>query len=108
MTDLPKSAMVCVLLILAFSVNAANAQEPLRLTRFTEPIQIDGLSDEPGWQEIEPLPMLMYKPTYKGEPTERTEIRIAYDANYFYCSARCYDSDPSGDSCELPLSRQIE
>ena len=96
MTDLPKSAIVCALLILAFSVNAANAQEPIRLTRFTESIQIDGLSDEPGWQKIEPLPIVMYKPTYKGEPTERTEIRIAYDKDYFYCSARCYDTDPSG------------
>ena len=57
---------------------------------------MDGASDEPGWQKIEPLPMTMYKPTYKGEPTERTEIRVAYDKDYFYCSARCYDTDPSG------------
>ncbi len=96
MIDLPKSTIACMILILAFSVNAANAQEPLRLSRFTESIQIDGLSDEPEWQGIDPLPMVMYKPTYKGELTERTEIRIAYDEDYFYCSARCYDTDPSG------------
>ena len=90
-----KSAIACVILILAFSVNATNAQEPLSLTYLTEPIQIDGLSDEPGWQRIEPLPVIMYKPTYQGEPTERTEIRIAYDKDYLYCSARCYDTDPS-------------
>ena len=96
MIALSKSTIACVILILAFSVNVTNAQEPLSLTYLTEPIQIDGLSDEPGWQRIEPLPMIMYKPIYQGEPTERTEIRIAYDKDYLYCSARCYDMDPSG------------
>ena len=96
MIDTSKSAIACVILIFAFAVNAANAQEPLSLTYLTEPIQIDGLSDEPGWQRIKPLPVIMYKPIYRGEPTERTEIRIAYDTDYFYCSARCYDTDTSG------------
>ena len=97
MTTPLKSAIVTyMLLILASAVNAANAQEPLPLTLFTESIQIDGLSNEPEWQRIEPLPMIMYKPIYKGEPTERTEVRIAYDKDYLYCSARCYDTDPAG------------
>ena len=96
MIDTSKSAIACVILILAFSTNVTNAQEPLSLTYLTETIRIDGLSDEPGWQRIEPLPMIMYKPTYQGEPTESTEIRIAYDKDYLYCSARCYDTDPSG------------
>ena len=82
--------------MLALSINTANAQEPLQVTYFTESIQLDGLSNEPGWQRIQPLPMIMYKPTYKGEPTETTEIRVAYDKEYLYCSARCYDADPSG------------
>ena len=96
MIDLSKPIVAYMILISVFSVNAVNAQEPLSLTYLTAPIQIDGLSNEPGWQRIEPLPMIMYKPIYKGEPTERTEIRIAYDKDYLYCSARCYDMDPSG------------
>ncbi|MYK17581.1 carbohydrate binding family 9 domain-containing protein [Candidatus Poribacteria bacterium] len=96
MIEPPKPTLAHVLLILVFSVNAADAQEPLWLTHLTEPIQMDGLSNEPGWQGIEPLPMIMYKPTYRGEPTEKTEVRVAYDKDYFYCSARCYDTDPSG------------
>ena len=95
MINLLKSTKVCLILILVFSTNATNAQAPLQLTYLTEPIQIDGLSNEPGWQRIEPLPMVMYKPTYKGEPTEKTEIRVAYDKDYLYCSARCYDTNPS-------------
>ena len=38
----------------------------------------------------------MYQPTFEGEPTERTEIRIAYDDEYLYASGRFYDTDPSG------------
>ena len=96
MINLSISIPVCLILILALSVNAANVQEPLQLTYLTESIQIDGLSNEPQWQRIQPLPLIMYKPTYKGEPTEKTEIRIAYDKDYLYCSACCYDANPSG------------
>ena len=99
---------MCLILILVLSLNTASAQEPLQLIYLTESIQIDGLSNEPGWQRIEPLPMIMYKPTYRGEPTEKTEVRVTYDKDYFYCSARCYDSDPSGIRVKLALSGQIE
>ena len=96
MINLSKPPVICVILILAFSLSAADAQEPLRLTRLVESIQLDGISNEPEWQKIEPLPMTMNRPTYPGEPTEKTEIRLAYDKDYLYCAARCYDSDPSG------------
>ena len=96
MIDLSKPTQVCLILILTFSITAANAQEPLQLIYWTESIQIDGLSNEPEWQRIQPLPMIMYKPTYKGEPTEKTEIRLAYDKEYLYCSARCYDANSAG------------
>lgn len=94
-TRLTQIIIPFVVLIFFFSVNAINAQTPLSLTRITEAIKIDGLSDEPAWQKIAPLPLTMYKPAYQGEPTERTEIRIAYDKDYLYCSARCYDATPS-------------
>lgn len=96
MINLSKPTKVCLILILVFSVNTTNAQAPLQLTYLTEPIQIDGLINETEWQGIEPLPMVMYKPTYRGEPTEKTEIRVAYDKDYLYCSAQCYDTNPSG------------
>jgi hypothetical protein len=54
------------------------------------------LSNEPAWQEIDALPVIMYQPTFDGMPSEKTEIRIAYDKDYFYASARFYDSDPTG------------
>ena len=56
---------------------------------------IDGLSNENEWQKISPLPLIMQEPEFGGEPTEKTEIRIAYDDEYLYVSACCYDSEPN-------------
>lgn len=70
-------------------------QDPIVLERLKERIELDGMSDEPAWEAVTPLPLTMYQPTYRGAPTERTEIRIAYDDNYLYASVRFYDSNPS-------------
>jgi hypothetical protein len=64
--------------------------------RLTGPITLDGSVDEPAWEAIPPLPVTMHLPTFGAEPTERTEIRVAYDDRYIYLSCRNYDSDPAG------------
>jgi hypothetical protein len=72
------------------------ANPPPSIIRITDPITLDGLSNEPVWQEIAPLPLTVREPTYGAAPSERTEIRIAHDATYLYVSGRLYDSDPDG------------
>ena len=59
-------------------------------------IHLDGFVDEPAWEDIEPVPLVMYSPMYGGELTEATEIRIAYDDRYLYVSGRLFDSDVTG------------
>jgi hypothetical protein len=69
---------------------------PMEIPRLSGPIEVDGVVDEAAWEEIDPLPMTMFAPTF-GEPvTERTEVRIAHDDEYLYVSGRLFDSDPSG------------
>ncbi|MDZ7689790.1 MAG: carbohydrate binding family 9 domain-containing protein [Balneolaceae bacterium] len=70
-------------------------REPYLVPRLDGPIELDGRSNEPAWEAIEPLPLVMQIPTFRGTPTERTEIRIAYDDTHIYVAARCYD-DPDG------------
>ena len=70
--------------------------DPMPLTRLSGPIVLDGIIDEPAWQQVPPLPMTVYTPTYQGTPTERTEILVAYDDEYLYVAGRLYDSDPAG------------
>ena len=53
--------------------------QPLELHRLTGAVAIDGHPDEAAWRAIDPLPVTMYTPVFRGAPTQRTEIRVAYD-----------------------------
>ena len=68
----------------------------MELTRLAGPITVDGRLDEPAWKQVPPLPLTMYAPVFKGTPTQRTEIRVAYDDEYFYAAGWFFDTDPSG------------
>lgn len=63
------------------------------MPRLTERIQFDGRMDEHVWQSVPVLPMVTHWPSFGKAGTERTEVRIAYDDDYFYVAAACYD-DP--------------
>ena len=51
-------------------------------------IIFDGQVDEAAWEAISPLPMVQYEPNAGAPPTEKTEIRLAYDDTYIYASIR--------------------
>jgi len=76
-------------------VDQASA-EPLAIARLTGAIEVDGVVDEPVWDAVEPLAMTMFSPLFRGELSERTEIRVAHDDRYLYVAGRMYDSDPEG------------
>lgn len=74
----------------------AAAQDEMRLSRLEVPVRLDGNVDDDEWQSIEPLDVIQYSPEFGQAPTERTEIRIAYDDSYLYVGARMFDSLPGG------------
>ena len=77
------------------SVGSISQTDPiLSIQKITTPIVLDGFPDEPAWLQIDPLPLTMYQPVYRGEMTEYSEIKVAYDDKYFYLSGKLYDSDP--------------
>ena len=77
------------------SVDSISQTDPiLSIQKITTPIVLDGFPDEPAWLQIAPLPLTMYQPVYRGEMTEYSEIKVAYDDKYFYLSGKLYDSDP--------------
>ena len=57
-------------------------------------VQFDGHVDEPFWEAITPLPLIQFGPTWGGEIQHPTELRITYDQEYLYLSARCMDTQP--------------
>lgn len=72
------------------------AAEAVRLDD-DEILRLDGRLDEPFWQNVPYIDdFLQQEPREGGEPTERTEVRIAYDRDYLYIGATLFDSVPDG------------
>src|SRR5690606_40149225 len=69
---------------------------PLAITRITTPIVIDGVMDDPAWENVPTLPLTMYAPVYGGTMSEASEMRVAYDDQYFYAGGWFYDRMPEG------------
>ncbi|HEX9580247.1 MAG TPA: DUF5916 domain-containing protein [Gemmatimonadales bacterium] len=76
------------------AVPAHAGQDTLRLHRFTGPVTLDGQVDEAEWNDVPAVPITVFTPRYRSAPTERTEIRVAYDDAFLYVSGRLYDSRP--------------
>jgi hypothetical protein len=89
-------ASVLVGSISPFGLSAQTPTAAVPLTRLNGAVSIDGMPDEPAWREIAPLPLTMYAPVFRGTPTQRSEIRVAYDDEYFYAAGWFYDTEPSG------------
>jgi hypothetical protein len=69
------------------------------ISRLNSPVKLDGLSGEQAWEGIKPLPVVMHSPNFLDEPTEKTEILIAYDDDYLYVAGRLYDKEPLKIQC---------
>lgn len=77
-----------------FPVSPDDPSIPLSIARTSGAITFDGHVDDAAWQQLEPLPMTMYQPTFQGTPTEQTEVRITFDDTYLYIAGRMYDAEP--------------
>jgi len=88
--------LVAIALISALIGNSVQAQDTLLSISRIEGVVFDGWVNEQAWEAISPLPLIQYEPNAGALPSERTEIRVAYDDKYFYGSIRAFDSDPSG------------
>ncbi|TKJ41787.1 hypothetical protein CEE37_04250 [candidate division LCP-89 bacterium B3_LCP] len=81
-------------MIILIPIHLSYASEQYTVPRINGVVELDGPSYEPVWNGIEPLPVIMHSPNFGSEPTERTEILIAYDDDYLYIAGRLYDSEP--------------
>ena len=74
---------------------APGTQPAVALPRLSGTIVFDGRVDEPAWEAVAPLPLVMYAPTYRGAITDPTEVRVAYDDDYVYLAGRLGYVDPA-------------
>lgn len=92
-TKKPILLLSWILIIVHFAEAQQRTSTPYIVHRLKSPITFDGISDEPEWQEIQALPMTMIFPHFKGNPSCKTEVRVAYDDHYLYFSGRFYYSN---------------
>ena len=75
----------------------AGAAPAAQAMRLDGTVHVDGRLDEAIWQTVPPITRLIQlRPNEGREPSQRTEVRVAYDAEAIYVGARMYDDDPSG------------
>ncbi|MBN2412444.1 carbohydrate binding family 9 domain-containing protein [candidate division KSB1 bacterium] len=78
---------------------------PMHAVRLNEPIHLDGVLDEPVWEnEFGYSYFSQLNPLEGKETTEKTVVRIAYNDEALYVGARMYDSAP--DSIIARLARR--
>ena len=81
-----------ILLIIFFSwMELSHAQ--VKLTKINQEIVLDGVIDEQVWKSVEILPIVQYEPVFKGEMSEKSVFRVAYDQNYIYVAGELYTKD---------------
>jgi hypothetical protein len=103
----PALAIAVLALLAASHAHATPAplHAPIHAIRLDAPINVDGILNEPVWRTPNPITEFYQAYPDQGQPaSERTEVRVAYDAEAIYVGARCYDAHP--DSMIARLSRR--
>ncbi len=89
-------------LLLVAAVSAASAQTSTgssapraAIIRAQGKISVDGKFDEPDWATASAIGDLIQREPKEGEAaTERTEVKLLYDADNLYIGVTCFDSEP--------------
>ena len=74
-----------------------NLERPgVRGVRVDRPPRIDGVLDDASWNQALPIDQFTQQEPREGEPaTERTEVRVIYDARNIFVGVHAYDAVPS-------------
>src|SRR2546425_12200748 len=66
----------------------------IRATLIRAPVTLHGRLDEPFWAAADSIDDFRQREPLEGSPaTERTVVKVAYDAEAIYIAVRCDDSD---------------
>jgi hypothetical protein len=77
----------------------------VRAVRLNSPVAVDGVLSEPVWQDGNAFTAMVQRDPVEGAaPSQRTEVRIAYDDEAIYVGARLFDTAP--DSIVARLARR--
>ena len=82
-------------LIISLCSIVAQDRPEVVATRTELTIKVDGLLDEPVWATIKPITEFVQRlPLDGGQPTEKSEMRVAFNNNFIYFGFTFFDSEP--------------
>lgn len=98
-------SVVSIFYILSTPLMADLDSLQVQAIRSLEMMSVDGLLTEAIWKNGNAIAQFTQRDPIEGAtPSERTEVRVAYDDNALYIGARMYDSSP--DSIIARLARR--
>ena len=71
------------------SLNSA----PFILPQISGSFKLDGVVDDPCWNNLSPLQLVMHIPTFGNQPTEKSDVFICHDNEYVYVGGRFFDKE---------------
>ena len=90
-------AFLLFFLALSLSPKALDSspEDRIYIPKLTEPPRIDGVLDNPVWEEeaLKIQDFLQFTPKEKGTPTQKTVAYLGYDRKNLYVAFRCYDTE---------------
>lgn len=92
-----KRATLLIIVYCIFFSSLVQAQDslnltktPLKIQRLTQQINFDGLSDDSAWLSATSLPFMVIDPVWGQNPSEKTEMFVAYDDDFLWIAGRCF------------------
>jgi hypothetical protein len=76
------------------STDSSKSRPTIEAVRVTNPIVVDGILNETEWQHPGFSSFTQRDPNEGAEPTQKTEVWVAYDDAAIYIAARLYDTHP--------------
>jgi len=88
-------AAVAVLLMSPLLLGQAADPPSVQAVQVEQEPVLDGVLDEPVWQEASPVGQFRQRNPQEGNPaTEQTDVRIIYTETAIFFGVTCYDSQP--------------
>jgi hypothetical protein len=72
------------------SVSAQAGENYLEIQKMNGKINFDGICNETLWDSLPSIPMTMFKPNHGSKPSERSDVFVTFDDEFFYLGARLY------------------
>jgi len=87
--------LITLTLLALYGPAATEKQLKLKAGKLDMKPRIDGKLDEDAWKNVPVFSdFKMVHPVTGGEPTEKTDLKIAYTSKHLYIGVRCSSSDP--------------